>query len=54
MKIIIKAKAPIIDIEESDFLDIKNLFERLMKKYGIDAEIKNFRVVGNKNRTINN
>lgn len=46
MKIVVKAKPPIRSIDEEDFKEITSLFDKLIKKYGIEVEIKNFLVNG--------
>jgi hypothetical protein len=44
MKILIKAKAPFKTIDSKDFKAIEKLFQKIIEKYDVEVEIKNFKI----------
>ena len=44
MKILVKAKAPFKTIDSIDFEEMELLFLKLIRKYDIEVEIKNFKI----------
>lgn len=49
MKILVKAKHQFKIIESKDFEEMKMAFEKMIKKYDIKVEFRNFKILYEKN-----